>query len=202
MITYQIRKPFVLPTYPQHRPLQQRTYPLTTVDHEKCNVCEGPPTNLVMCGIKGCPGPNRQQHWEMGNPPTSRRFNNKVLYSRWLDSDVLSRFKVGMLVTLMENPIVQDEVPYAVFRIVDFTEIHYLAALDPDSHEPKAINVQSIRFPEVAGSYSPQKIRSLTTNELHVLTEQGTQHVHLRDSQTQSADGEPTAQPEVTTSAE
>lgn len=89
-------------------------------------------------------------------------------YAQWLNNMVYNRFHKGQMVTLRNEPLVLGMPPKAWFVIHDIQEIHYMADMDRDLREPKALHVKSGKY-DISMWYAPGKLRVLHHEEIEAI---------------------------------
>lgn len=94
-------------------------------------------------------------------------------YNSWMNGFVYNRFNKGTYVTLRSEPIVITRAPRVWWRVVELQEIHYMAMIDRESREPKAVGVNKPGGDWTGPTwYPPCKLRVLQPEELkHILGE-------------------------------
>lgn len=86
-------------------------------------------------------------------------------YAMWLNVKVYGKFHKGQMVTTIDQPFVVGTVPKGGwFTIMDIQEIHYMADMDTEKREPKALFVESGKY-KISCWMCPSRLRVLQPEE-------------------------------------
>ena len=96
---------------------------------------------------------------------TSAMAMGKHGYAQWLNNFVYNTFPKGSLVTLKSEPFVPTSAPRIWFEVIEIQEIHYMATLDRETRDPKAIGLKTGKH-NIPTWYPPAKLRVLQPEEV------------------------------------
>lgn len=111
---------------------------------------------------------------EIGTPPLlPHSFDTSIGmgkhgYAKWLNEEVYPNFKQGTLCTLRETAYTVNTAPQLWFEVLEIQEIHYMANMDRETRQPKAIGLRTGKY-SVPVWYPPAKLRPLWPTEIAAL---------------------------------
>jgi hypothetical protein len=104
----------------------------------------------------------------------------KLGYARWLAAFVENQFPKGTMVTFRNESFVIGTVPRIWFKVVEIQQIHYMANMDKEVREPKAIGI-AVQGVDIPTWTAPAKLRVLQPEEIKA--------IDLLRNQTENNDG-------------
>lgn len=99
---------------------------------------------------------------------TSAMALGKHGYAKWLNDFVYNTFPKGTLVTMKSEPFVPTSAPRIWFEVIEIQQIHYMAMIDRETRDPKAIGVKTGDH-NIPMWYPPAKLRVLQPEEVQCI---------------------------------
>lgn len=86
-------------------------------------------------------------------------------YNNWLNNRVYPLFPKGTIVTLRVYPFVLGNLPPQIWEVIEIQEMYFMANMDRELREPKAIGLWALGTSRIPTYYPPGKLRPLTHEE-------------------------------------